>query len=123
MQTTTDQRALMTEIGRLMAVPNAAACAQVARTIDGFASGVLPWPETRVAFVASFTIDPVAPIVTAFGAASGLVVRTYAAGGDQWPQEAIDPSSGLRAFHPDVIVVALALEDIAPSLTDGYLGL
>lgn len=115
--------ALLAEIARLMAVPTAARCLQVARAVDGIAAGAVPWPELRVGLLASFTIDPIAPFVAAFGAASGLLVRIHAAGGDQWGQAAVDPASGLRRFEPDVIVVALALEDLCEPLVHDFLEL
>ena len=118
-----DTRAFIAEIGRLMAAPTATVCAQIARALQGAGPGVVPWAEVRMALVASFTIDPLAPFVTAFGAASGLLVRTYAAGGDQWLQETLDPSSGMRQFEPDVVVVALQVEDLAEPLVHDFLQL
>jgi FkbH-like protein len=113
----------MVEIQRLMRSPTAAACTGIARALGAAAPDVLPWPEVRVGVLASFTAAPLAPFLTAQGALSGLLVRTHVAGGDQWPQEVIDPSSGLRQFAPDVLIVALPLEDLAPSLVGDYLEL
>lgn len=123
MVTATDGRALMAEVSRVMAAPTAAGCTALARQLGQVASGSLPWPEIRVAVLASFTANPLAPFIAAFGSASGILVRPHTSGGDQWHQEALDPSSGLRQFHPDVIVVALALEDLAEPLVYDYLGL
>jgi FkbH-like protein len=106
-----------------MSAPTAATCSEVARTLERIPSGVLPWPEVRVAVLASFTVGPIAPFVTAVGALSGLLVRVHVAGGDDWAQQALDPSSGLRQFSPDVLIVALELEDLAPSLVHDFLEL
>ncbi len=113
----------MAEVSRRMATPTAAVCAEVARALDAVPPGVLPWPEVRVAVLASVTAAPLAPFVSAIGAQSGVLVRTHVADGDQWEQEVLDPSSDLRQFAPDVLVVALQLEDLSPALVHEYLGL
>jgi FkbH-like protein len=106
-----------------MSAPTAAVCTQVARALDAIPTGLLPWPELRVALVASFTIDPVAPVLKALGAESGVLIRTHTVGGDHWPQELLDPASGLRQSQPQVVVIALELEDLSVGLAQDYLDL
>jgi FkbH-like protein len=104
-----------------MVSPSPAVCAEIARALERVPAGFVPWSDARVALLSSFTAAPMAPVLTANGAASGVLVRTHVAAGDQWTQEALDASSALRQFDPQVIVIALELEDLSPALVDDYL--
>lgn len=113
----------MGDVNRLMAAPTAAGCTQLARTLQDVAADALPWPEVKVGLLASFTVDPLAPFVVAYGAGSGILVRVHVSAGDSWAQDVLDPRSALRQFSPDVLVVALEIEDLADALVHDYLGL
>jgi FkbH-like protein len=77
----------------------------------------------RVALLSTFTIDLVAPYLTVECARRGLGARlTFGAFG-QLEQQVLDPTSALYAASPDVIVLAVRIEDVAPALVDGFAGL
>jgi FkbH-like protein len=118
-----DIRSFMAEVNRVMAAPTAAGCAQLARTLHDVPAEAVPWPEVKVGLLGSFTNDPLVPFVVAYGAGSGVLVRAQASGGDSWTQDVLDRASALRQFSPDVIVVALEIEDLADRLVHDYLGL
>jgi len=74
----------------------------------------------RIAFLSSFTIDFLAPILRAQCFGAGIDTEIYAGPFGQIEQEIRDPNSGLTRFHPDVVVLAtdwrwLGLRDEEPS--------
>jgi FkbH-like protein len=72
-------------------------------------------PAVRVALLASFNIDPIAPFLAeAFGRA-GLWCESYLGPFGQIAQEILDPGSGLQRFAPDLVALIPAAEDfLAP---------
>jgi FkbH-like protein len=52
-----------------------------------------------------------------------MLIRPFVADYDTWAQELLDPHGNLEAFDPHVIVLALHLEALAPSLTSHFLDL
>ena len=77
----------------------------------------------RLAYLPTFTADPLVPYLRARGHLSRLDVTPYAGPFNQAQQETLDPTSGLYRFEPDAIVLALRGEELAPDLYDGYLEL
>jgi FkbH-like protein len=75
----------------------------------------------RVALLSSFSIEFIHSPLLAFGFLNGLSVQIYQAGFGQYRQEILDPVSGLYAFHPDAVVLALEGRDLLPHLYREYL--
>lgn len=70
----------------------------------------------RVALLASFSIEFLHDALVTFGFADGLDVEIYQPGFRQFAQQIADPGSGLYAFRPDVVVLALEGPDVVPAL-------
>jgi FkbH-like protein len=103
--------------------PTTATCQAVAGLAAGLDPKQADLVELRVALLGNVTMDLLAPIHTARGLASRLLVRPFVADYDTWAQELLDPNGNLEAFDPDVVVLALHLESLAPSLTTHFLDL
>lgn len=74
----------------------------------------------RVAFLRSFTLEPVMPLLRAVAFVNGIRVETYAGPFNAYPQEILNPQSPLYEFAPDVAVLAVQTRDIAPELWSGF---
>ena len=77
--------------------------------------------QLRVALLSSFSIEFITDILIAEAFAEGVFVDLHVAGFDQYRQEIIDPNSGLYAFRPDVVVLAVEGRSWIPGLYDDYL--
>lgn len=103
--------------------PSTATCHVVAdklTQIDPVEAGLTP---VKVAYLTNYTVDPLLPLLAARALPSGLTVTTYAPGFDLWMQELVEPSSGLRQFNPEVVIVDLLPEQVAQDLTTRFLAL
>lgn len=61
----------------------------------------------RVAVLGSYTTDQFGPMLELACAAIGIAAELYAGGYDQYRQEILDPGSGLHAFAPSHVVLAV----------------
>jgi FkbH-like protein len=77
-------------------------------------------PPLRVAILSSYTLEFLRPFLTVEAARLGLSVAAYFGPYGQFEQELASADSGLRAFRPDVLVLALRLEDVDPDATVRY---
>lgn len=73
----------------------------------------IPGRRVRVAIVSSSTIDLLPPLLRLLGGRDGLAVEVYCAPYGSYRQELLDPRSGLHAFRPDFVIVALHWRDAA----------
>jgi FkbH-like protein len=73
-------------------------------------------PSVRIALLSSYTIDPLVPYLDAECRAAGLVPEFYVAPFNQYMQEVLQSSSGLYRFKPDIIFIALAIDDLFPAV-------
>jgi FkbH-like protein len=78
--------------------------------------GHLSVAPVRIAFLRSFTVEPVIPLFRAAAAVNGIDVTPWVGDFNTYQQEVIDPSSRLYAFDPTVIVFAVQTRDLAPDL-------
>ncbi|MBL7215656.1 MAG: HAD family hydrolase [Phycisphaerae bacterium] len=72
----------------------------------------------KVAFVSSFTIDPLVDFTTVEAAASSIGLGTYIAPFGQVSQETLNPQSGLYVFIPDVTVLIAEADKLAEKAID-----
>ncbi len=86
---------------------------QIAEAQPKDADGLKPF---KLALLASFSIEFVHDSLIAFGFANGLRVEIYQAGYGQIRQEILDPKSGLYAFGPDAVILAIEGEDWLPEI-------
>ncbi len=70
----------------------------------------------RVAFLRSFTIEPILPLLRASSLLHGLDVTTWVSDFNVYAQEMLTANSALYRFHPDVVVLAVQTRDLAPDL-------
>jgi FkbH-like protein len=103
---------LLTRLGRADPSPATVEWAmhQRARLPDSFG------PRARVAVLSTFTIEPVRPFLDLELRAAGMVPEIHVASFGAWEREVRDPQSRLRDFAPDVVVFALAADDLLPML-------
>jgi FkbH-like protein len=75
----------------------------------------------RVAVLGAFTMDPLGPYTVVESANLGLACDLYVAPYNQIEQLVLDSKSPLYQFEPEVIILALRLEDIATPLSNQLL--
>ncbi|MBF0294565.1 MAG: HAD family hydrolase [Magnetococcales bacterium] len=88
----------------------------VRRQMESLADEELGLIPLRVALLASFSIEFILDPLLALGMANGLRILPYRSGFAQYHQELIDPNSGLYAFRPDVVILAIEGERLLPAL-------
>ncbi|MEZ4323867.1 MAG: HAD-IIIC family phosphatase [Polyangiales bacterium] len=71
----------------------------------------------RAAFLRSFTVEPVVPLLEAYAACHGLALETWVGDFNAYVQELLDPASSLYAFAPDVVFLTVLADDLVPALT------
>ena len=74
----------------------------------------LSFRSCRWAFLRSFTIDPLVPILRAGAYAAGIALDTHMGEFNAWAQEMLDPGSSLYRFQPEIAVLAVQARDLAP---------
>lgn len=82
------------------------------------AAGLKPF---KVALLSSFSIEFLHPFLVGIGFLNRLKIEIYQAGFNQFRQEILDPRSGLYAFAPDAVVLAVEGKEVAPALYANYL--
>jgi FkbH-like protein len=78
--------------------------------------GETPGRPVRIALLSSYVVDPLVPFLDLECRRAGLAPTFYVGPFNQYTQEVLDPSSGLYQFAPDIIFVALDLEDLVPAV-------
>src|SRR4030095_4770643 len=76
-------------------------------------------PPVRIALLSSYTLDPLVPYLDFECRLAGLVPEFYIAPFNQYMQEILQASSGLYRFKPEIVFVAVAIEDLYPAV-GGY---
>jgi len=82
--------------------------------------GTLATVSLRVACLSSFTFDPIKSALELQGLRSAFAFDTYVAPFGQFEQELLNPSSGSASFKPDVVLLAVRLQDVCPALYDAF---
>jgi FkbH-like protein len=72
--------------------------------------------KARIAILATFTADMIAPFQEVESARFGFATESYFGAFNSVRQELLDPQNGCAAFSPDIVFVAELLEDICPML-------
>ena len=78
--------------------------------------------SARMALLRSFTVEPMVPLLRAGAACAGIDLEVQVGDFNAYAQEILDPRSGLYAFDPTVVVLAVRLEDVAPELSTDLAG-
>ncbi|MDH3208557.1 MAG: HAD-IIIC family phosphatase, partial [Gemmatimonadota bacterium] len=77
----------------------------------------------RLAYLSTFTLEPIRDVLLATGLAHGYDLALYFGGFQQLEQEVMLPDSGLSRHKPDTIVFFWALRDLSPTLWHSSLDL
>jgi len=72
----------------------------------------------RIALLSSYVLDWLIPYLDLECRKAGLVPEFYLAPFNQYTQQVLNPGSDLYQFKPEVIFLALGLEDVYPALTE-----
>jgi FkbH-like protein len=75
-----------------------------------------PLAPHRVAFLRSFTLEPMIPFLRAAAALHGIGIEPWIGEFNAYPQEILDAGGALYAFAPDSIVLAVETRALAPGL-------
>jgi predicted enzyme involved in methoxymalonyl-ACP biosynthesis len=103
--------------------PSSASCQAIAGLAARLDHRQADLVELRVAFLGNVTMDLFAPVHVARGLGSRMLVQPFVAEYDTWAQELLDPKGNLDRFDPHVVVLALHLDSLTPSLTAHFLDL
>lgn len=77
-------------------------------------------PITRVAFVRSFTIEPIVPLLTAAAWLQGLSIESKVGDFGNWALELLSPDSSVYRFSPHIVFLAVQTRDLVPELWEGF---
>ncbi len=108
--------AARTALERLWRIqPSAALAAYVSAGFERL-RGRLDFHRCRVAILRSFTLDPVIPLLRAAAWVNGIELTAELGGFNAYAQELHDPKSWVYQFSPDVAILAVQTQDLAPAL-------
>ena len=79
--------------------------------------------QVNVALLSTFTCELLQPYIVVEAAAQGMITQPYFGPWNQLDQQVFDDASSLYESDPDVVVIAARIEELAPSLTDGFVSL
>jgi FkbH-like protein len=71
-------------------------------------------PDLRLGYLANFTLDPLPRWVDLHFAREGWRAAHYVGGFGQYVQEVLGENTGLAAFSPDLVLLALSLRQLRP---------
>lgn len=74
----------------------------------------------RVAFLRSFTVEPIVPMLQAEAALDGCRIEPWVGDFNAYGQDILNPGSGLYAFQPDTIVFSILLRDLSSALWETF---
>ena len=108
--------AARTALERLWRIqPSAALAAYVSAGFERL-RGRLDFHRCRVAILRSFTLDPVIPLLRAAAWVNGIELTAELGEFNAYAQELHDPKSWVYQFSPDVAILAVQTQDLAPAL-------
>ena len=99
--------------------PTIANIALAARALGPHRSAFATVP-LRLACLSSFTFEPLKSALELQGLRAGFAFDVHIGPYGQFDRELIDPSSGTAAFKPDVVLLAVRLNDVCPAVYDGF---
>jgi FkbH-like protein len=110
--------AARTALERLWTIhPSAALAAYVSAGFERL-RGRFAFHRCRVAILRSFTLDPVIPLLRAAAWVNGIELTAELGEFNAFAQELHDPESWVYEFSPDVAILAVQTQDLAPALWD-----
>lgn len=109
---------LFAELARDLSETPASYIKAAGRIDAGEIAGLLP---ARVAVLASYTAQLLAPYLKVEGAARGLAIKPWFGPYGQFEQAVLDETGPLYAHEPDAIVLLMRLDDVCPELAERFL--
>ena len=82
--------------------------------------GEIPLVEQKAAFLRSFTVEPVLPLLRAAAFSSGINLTLQVGDFNAYAQEMLDAESALYRFKPNLAILAVQTCDVAPDLWVQY---
>jgi FkbH-like protein len=79
--------------------------------------GAGPGRPVRMAILSSYVAEPLIPFLDVECRKAGLSPSVYVGAFNQYAQEILSPSSELYVADPEIVFLALALEDLFPAVT------
>jgi FkbH-like protein len=76
----------------------------------------LAYPRCRLAILRSFTVEPVIPLLRAAAWVNRIELTVRIGGFNAYSQEILLPGSWLYEYAPDLVILAIQTQDIAPTL-------
>jgi len=98
-------------LNRLVELDPTSACATFAYR-ERPKLGEIAGRPVRIALLSSYVLDPLVPFLDVECRRAGLTPEFYIAPYNQYTQDILSPASGLYAFGPDIVFLALDLEDL-----------
>jgi FkbH-like protein len=80
----------------------------------------LPLTKFKIAFLRSFTVEPILPLLRAEAFAYGIDLEIHVGDFNTYVQDIVDPQSSLYRFAPNAAILAVRAEDVAPDLTINF---
>ena len=96
--------------------PQAGTARFIRRAMEKTFAGHPALAPLRVALLSSFSIEFVHDLLIAHGFVEGLRIELYQAGFGQFRQDILNSASGLYAFDPHVVILAVEGKDLVPDL-------
>jgi len=120
---TGDWYAASTQMRRLLLIsPNAATAHFILRCFEVEALSST-CTDVRVAFLRSFTLEPAMPLLRAAAALNGLRLSVRLSDFNAYSQEVLDPRSQMYQFDPQIVILAIQVQDLVPDLWYRYVEL
>ena len=82
-----------------------------------------PGPSVRIALLGTHTFNPLPDYFSVRAAASGRVAECWVAPYGQYMQTVSPPADELRVFQPDIVVLSVQLQSIAPRVVYDFASL
>lgn len=79
--------------------------------------------QVNVAVLSTFTSDLLEPYLVVEAAAKGIKAQPFFGPWNQLDQQVFDDASSLYRFDPEIVLIAGRIEELAPSLIDGFVSL
>ncbi len=106
-------------LAKVDAQPTIVNITRAARQLDPLRP-VLARVPVRLGVLASFTFEPIQQAFELQALRAEIGAEVYVGPFGRFEQEMIDPASGLAVFKPDVVLLALRLQDVCPAIYDSF---
>jgi FkbH-like protein len=83
----------------------------------------LPLAKFKLAFLRSFTIEPIVPLLRAEAFLYGIDLEVHVGDFNAYVQDIVDAGSSLYRFAPNAVILAARAEDVAPDLAREFANL